>query len=164
MLCDPNPRYKVTAALLTLFLLAGISQAETRKLTGQVFAYDPFSHLIKMSSFVRNQELVVFKLRNRPGFVKLVFASLGQEQIEEKSLDGRTTVAVRGVRDPTCDEDSLQFFRQGESLIPSDTPDKTPGIHDVKIEQKYRVTEAFSDDSIPQIVHLDCYQVEMPAK
>ena len=148
-------------------MLSARSEAQTRKFTGQVFAYDLLAHAFKVASFAENRELVIFRLRHRQAFVKLLFESFGQTQLDPKYLDGSTTIAVRVTRDPSCDEDSPKFFAEGESLIPPGTiPDdeKTPSSHETKIEQKYRVTDAFSDQSIPKIAHLDCYRVEMPRK
>ena len=154
---------QLAGGLLLLFFVGGSSQAQSRKLTGQVFAYNPWSHLFKVVSFVQNQELVIFKLKHRPGFVKLVFASFGQEQIDAKYLNGNATIAVRVIRDASCDEDAPKFFAKGESLVLPKAP-TTPGIHEVKVVQKYQLADFYSKDAIPQIEHLDCYRVEMPQK
>lgn len=154
---------QLAAWLLVLVFVGGSSEAQSRKLTGQVFAYNPWSHLFKVSSFVQNQELVIFKLKHRPGFVKLVFASFGQEQLDGKYLKGNATIAVRVIRDVSCDQDAPKFFAKGESLVPPETP-TTPHARQVKLEQKYQVTDFYSKDAIPQIEHLDCYRVEMPRK
>ena len=160
----PNSHSRpVAAGILLLFFVAGSSKAQSRKLTGQVYAYNPWSHLLKVASFVQNQELVIFKLKNRPGFVKLVFASFGQEQIDGKYLKGNATIAVRVIRDASCDENAPKFFAKGESLVPQETP-TSPGIHQMKLEQKYQLADFYSKDAIPQIEHLDCYRVEMSRK
>ena len=153
----------VAAGLILLLFVAGSCEAQSRKLTGQVFAYNPWSHLFKVVSFVQNQELVIFKLKHRPGFVKLVFASFGQEQLDGKYLNGNTTIAVRVIRDASCDEDAPKFFAKGESLILPEAP-TTPGIDQLKVVQKYQLADFYSKDAIPQIEHLDCYRVEMPRK
>lgn len=154
---------QLSAATILVPLIVGFGQAQSRKLTGQVFAYNPAAHLFKVASSVQNQEIVIFKLKYRQSFAKLVFASVGQEQFDPKHLNGSTTIAIRGIREPACDEDRPRFFGAGESLVPPDAP-KTRATDEVKLEQKYKLTDFFSNEAIPQIAHLDCYRVETPRK
>lgn len=152
----------VAYIFLSLVLLASNSRAQSRKFTGQIFAYNPRQHIFKVSSLVQNQQTVIFRLRNRPTFVKLLFVSFGREQLDKKYLDGSATIAIRAQRDPSCDENSPKFFSQGEPPIPNERNSETNGIKELPIEQNYRIATSFTSEKVPHIEHVDCYRVETP--
>jgi hypothetical protein len=162
MVCNFNIRASASVIVILVLSSAAVSQARSRKFTGQIFAYSPWEHLLKVPSFTQNQEIVIFRLRNRPIFVKLVFVGFGQEQLDEKYIDGSVTIAVRGRRDVSCDENAPQFFASYEPLVTNDEAAKPNAIKDIPIKHKYKIASTFSKSNIPPIDHLDCYAVESP--
>lgn len=154
----------VTSLLLSVATLTGVATAQARKFTGTVFAYSPWEHMFKVSSFAPNQEIVVFRLKNRPVFLKLVFVSFGQEQLDKKYLDGNTAIVVRARRDVTCDENAPQFLAPDEPLVTNEEAAKPNEIKDIPIKHKYKIASAYSKSNISPIDHLDCYAVESPRR
>lgn len=163
MVSDFHLRASV-AIILIVLSLASPSQAQSRKFTGQIFAYSPWEHLLKLSSFVPNQEIVIFRLRNRPTFVKLVFVSFGQEQLNEKYFDGSTTISVRAKRDTSCDETAPQFFGRSEPLVTNDEASRTSQLKELPIKRKYKLASAFAENKTPALNRVDCYAVESPRR
>jgi hypothetical protein len=115
-----------------------------------------------MASFVQNQEIVIMRLEKNgstPQFVKVVFASFGKYQVPEAQLEGHEVVTVKSKRSRNCDERAPRFFAQNEPLI-KPTSDDDSGVETIPLEEKYRLSKAFSSEPPPLISNLRCYLVE----
>ena len=59
-----------------------------------------------------NTEIVILQTRqiDNEQYFKLIFKSLGQDQLDKKFFQGNTLLTVRAVRDQTCDLNSPKFW------------------------------------------------------
>lgn len=137
--------------------------AESHQLKGRIVAYIPWPHIVKMASFVQNQEIVIVRLEKNgkvPQFVKVVFTSFGKDQLPGAQLEGQKVVTVKGKRSKSCDEQAPRFFGQDEPLMKPESGDGS-GPETIPFQQKYRLTKAFSSVPPPIVHNLRCYLVEI---
>ena len=143
------PQLSLFVALTFLVVFSEHASAETRKMAGRIIGYIPWPHILKMASFVENQEIVIMQLDSKgkkPELVKIVFTSFGPEQLPSAQLEGRKLVVVKAKRTNSCDERSPKFFAHDEPLIKSTS--SSSEIQTVPLEQKYRQSEAFSSEPL----------------
>lgn len=138
----PKPR-KVSLAIVPLMLLAIVCSARTSKLTGKIVAYDVMRHAAKDATFQQNQEVVVLETSGpKQKYLKVVFASYGTTQIDQKYFDGTQPLEAEVFRDHSCDESTPRFVTEA-SLE--------------HINGMYLLTDAFKDHPPAKIKTLECY-------
>ena len=99
-----------TAAALTLGIPCA---AKTPVFTGKIVAYDPLLHAGKIASNMPNREEVILETPDhKKKYIKLVFVSVGTNQLETKYFDGTTPLSVQALRDHSCDEGTPRFVKQ----------------------------------------------------
>jgi hypothetical protein len=69
-------------------------------------------------------------------------------------------MTVKAKRSKRCDEQQPKFFEEGEPIV-KPGPVNNSGVQDLPLEQKYRLSKAFSSEPAPTIQQLSCYEVEM---
>jgi hypothetical protein len=98
--------YRRVLLLLAIAIVAlvPLALAQTRELSGYVFAYDPVLHSDKRF-LSENTEIVILQTSqvDDEKHLKLVFKSSGPDQLNKKFFQGDTLLSVRAVRDRTCD-------------------------------------------------------------
>jgi hypothetical protein len=131
------------AACAILGSLALACFAKTPTLSGKMIAYDPLLHAGKIASNMPNREEVILETPgHKTKYVKLVFVSVGTNQLDAKYFDGSTPLTVQALRDRTCDEGTPRFVKQ------------------VGLDQRsgtYLLTDAFKNSSPARIKTLECY-------
>jgi hypothetical protein len=117
--------------------------AKPSKLTGKIVAYDVMHHASKTSSALQNQEVVILETGNqKQKYVKVMFASFGTTQIEQKYFDGTAALDTDVFRDHSCDEDA---------------PALSPEVTMQQIGKAYLLTDAFKTHPPEKIKKLNCY-------
>jgi len=133
-------------ALLAAVALTGLGiacHAKTSKLTGKIVAYDVMRHAAKDATFEQNQEVVVLETGGaKQKYVKVVFASYGTTQIDQKYFDGTQPLEVDAFRDHSCDQSAPRFVTQA-------SVDQIAGT--------YLLTDGFKDHPPARIKTLECY-------
>jgi hypothetical protein len=128
--------------------------AQTRELTGYMFAYDEVRHFEK-SMFGENTEIVILQLGQTDSerYLKLIFKSLGQDQLDKKFFQGDTLLTVRAVRDPTCDLNSPEFLDSAALFSYLNGPVRWQ-------PRKLSLTAHFNMATPPAVASLKCYVVK----
>jgi len=131
----------------------------TKELTGRVFAYDPMTHILKLASFVENQEIVLLQIdsgRHAKRYIKLVVHGFGQTQIPDNYFAGDSVLTVRAARDHSCDQETVDF-------VTTVVDDEHPRAHSDGTKWvplnggKFIVAETFRKQPLPRLSNLECY-------
>jgi hypothetical protein len=100
-------------------------------------------HAGKIASNMPNREEVILETPgHKTKYVKLVFVSVGTNQLEAKYFDGTTPITVQALRDRDCDAGTPRFVKQ------------------VGLDQRsgtYLLTDAFKNSPPGRIKTLECY-------
>ena len=147
---------------VTVLCCSNVLSAQSRTLTGHVFAYDPWAHLVKFASFVENQEIVVLRLdkgHGSPEFVKVSFSSFNTKQLSDKYFQGDTVLSIKARRSKKCDERLPAFFAKNEPIVEPGAV-ASSGVQHLPVKRKYRLTNAFSSEPRPDLQTLVCYEAE----
>jgi hypothetical protein len=112
-------------------------------LSGKMVAYDVMKHSSKSASGQQNQEVVVLEIAGaKQKYVKVVFSSSSQTQLDQKYFDGSLPLEVGVFRDHSCDESAPRLVAQ------------------LQLEQMggtYLLTDAFKAQPPGKIKTLPCY-------
>jgi hypothetical protein len=136
-------RNKVFLTGVAIALLSLACFGKTPSLSGKIVAYDPLSHAAKAGGFVVNKEVVILEApAAKKKYLKVVFVSYGTTQIDPKYFDGIAPLAVKALRDRTCDETDPKFVTQV-------SPNQSSGM--------YLLTDSFKNLPPPKIKKLECY-------
>jgi hypothetical protein len=131
----------LTGAAIAVLGLACL--AKTPSLSGRMVAFDPLLHASKVGSFVANKEAVILEVPgSKTKYLKVMFVSFGTTQIDGKYFDGTLPLAVKALRNRTCDERDPKFVTQV-------SPSQSSGT--------YLLTDAFKNSPPQTIKNLECY-------
>ena len=131
----------LTGVSLAVLCLACFAKAPS--LSGKMVAYDPLLHAAKVGSFVANKEAVILEVPgSKTKYLKIMFVGFGTTQIDAKYFDGALPLAVKAVRNRTCDERDPKFVTQVSPAQSSGT---------------YLLTDAFKNSPPPKIKTIECY-------
>jgi hypothetical protein len=148
--------YRRGLFLLAISILALVPRdlAQTRELSGNVFAYDPVLHSDKRF-LGDNTEIVILKLNqsNNDTYLKLVFKSLGQDQLDKKFFEGDAVLVVRAVRDQTYDLNWPEFLDGSALFSYLNGPVQWQ-------PRKLLLTDHFNTTTPPTVALLKCYVVK----
>jgi|SRR5580692_7432222 hypothetical protein len=130
--------------------------AQTRELSGHVFAYDPVLHSDKRF-LGENTEVVILQTSQADNerYLKLVFKSLGPDQLNKKFFQGDTLLSVRAARDQTCDLNSPEFLDGAALFSYLNGP-----VH--WQPRKLLLTDHFNTATATTVASLKCYMVKDP--
>jgi len=148
--------YRRALFLLAIAILALVPRvlAQTRELSGYVFAYDPVLHSDKRF-LGENTEIVILQTRqiDSEQYLKLLFKSLGRDQLDKRFFQGDTLLTVRAVRDQTCDLNSPEFLDGAALFSYSNGPVRWQ-------PRKLLLTDRFNTTTPPTVALLKCYVVK----
>jgi hypothetical protein len=139
---------------IAILALAPRTLAQTHELSGYVFAYDPVLHSDKR--FLReNTEIVILQLNqvDDERYLKLVFKSLRQDQLDKKFFRGDALLTVRAVRDEGCDLNSPEFLDGAALFSYLNGPVRWQ-------PRKLLLTARFNTATPPAVLSLKCYVVK----
>jgi hypothetical protein len=141
------------SAMATLVFVPSLL-GQTHELAGYVFAYDPVVHVEKRM-FGENREIVILQLSQADDgtYLKLVFKSLGQDQLDKKFFEGDALLTARAVRDQTCDLNSPEFLDGAALFSYLNEPVRWQ-------PRKLSLTAHFNRDNPPNVASLKCYVVK----
>src|SRR5579863_5691411 len=148
--------YRRALFLLAIAILALVPRdlAQTRELSGYVFAYDPVLHSDKRF-LGENTETVILQTSqvDNEKYLKLVFKSLGQDQLDKKFFKGDRLLTVRAVRDQTCDLNSPEFLDGAALFSYLNGPVRWQ-------PRKWLLADYFNAATPPTATTLKCYLVK----
>jgi hypothetical protein len=138
----------------------------TKELTGRVFAYDPMVHILKLASFVENQEIVLLQIdsgRHGKRYIKLVVHGFSQTQIPDNYFTGDSILTMRATRDRNCDQKTVDFVT---SVVDDEHPKARPdGTKEVPLNGgKFIISQHFKGQPLPQLSNLECYSTRSRAE
>jgi hypothetical protein len=150
--------YRRALFLLAIAILALVPRdlAQTRELSGYVFAYDPVLHSDKRF-LGENTEIVILQASqvDNEKYLKLVFKSPGQDQLDKKFFNGDRLLSVRAVRDQTCDLNSPEFLDGAALFSYLNGPVRWQ-------RRKLLLTDHFNTATATTVASLKCYMVKDP--
>jgi hypothetical protein len=150
--------YRRVLLLLAIAIVAlvPLAVAQTRELSGYVFAYDPVLHSDKRF-LSENSEIVILQTSqvDDEKYLKLVFKSSGPDQLNKKFFQGDTLLSVRAVRDQTCDLNSPEFLDSATLFSYLNGPVRWQ-------PRKLLLTAHFNTATATTVASLKCYMVKDP--